>query len=581
MNAPDEEIVHARYVIGLDIGDGESALVRESTGHTPCAEVYRRKGSRSILTAYSRQADGKYLFGEDAFLADDPLELFRVNFKGSKQANEAMQFGKALLDEYFQEHPEVKKDCLIIVGHPAGWPGSVIAEYASYMDQLGAWVRLLPESQSALVHVRDLNVLAGGHHAALGDVLVVDIGSSTVGFTMVDEHMNLANIEVGGDLGCSEIDRDLAEWTKAELAKHKEFEEFTEAAATSGGGNLLRLVCRRVKEAKFSDDEQIVHDIPYNRKYACIIDVGHGWISAPQREIPDRIKEPGGWASRFKELITEVKEQLPRSPKTVIITGGGSRMPFTIEYCREVFPDATVCPGSDPFLSVARGLASAGRQQVRVLLFRRAIQDIVTSEEARSHIRTEIGNAFETIKNAIEKEMRSKHGRAWTDLIENPPTLEAKSGLEHSIDQYLVPRAQEVCGEYGVDKGHFSIGVTLPPSLFAPQIVKSIRRAEAVAGLAPDDAIGIIGLAAFNLAGSRFLGKMLNLSPPSAIASLAVSAIGVTEGLAVRRYLRRRSVGKVLAAELAEEAELLIDEILKTMDREMSDRAKAVEKFVK
>jgi hypothetical protein len=63
-----------RYVIGLDIGDGESALAWSEAGDLDSAKVYKRQstGETSILTALSYAGpDGAPVFGEEAVLKAD------------------------------------------------------------------------------------------------------------------------------------------------------------------------------------------------------------------------------------------------------------------------------------------------------------------------------------------------------------------------------------------------------------------------------------------------------------------------------------------------------------------------------
>jgi hypothetical protein len=566
MNATPDDVLRAKYVIGLDIGDGESALVWSSTGHTPRATVYRRQrtAESSILTAFSRQA-GRYLFGEEAVLAEGAVQ-FRVNFKGHKQTIEAMQFGKELLGEFFEANPDVQENCLIFVGHPAGWPASVVAEYSSYLDHLGPSVHLLAESQSALIHVRDRS---SRRHESLGNVLVVDIGSSTVDFTVVED-MIPRNIAVGADLGCSQIDRRLAAMAKTALAGNA---EFVAALTSSGGEDLLLLACRRAKEAQFSGSMPSLLDnrSSHNPNHAAIADFGFGWLRG--QEIPSLIMQPGDWASKFEQLIIEVKKQLPRPPTTVILTGGGSRMPFARNICQRAFPEAVVDRDSDPSLSVARGLASAGRQRVRIARFRRDFRAIVTSDETRAHIRAQIENAFKMIKDAIGVEMRNKDRAAWPDLITDPPKQEQiVRDLQSSISAYLVPRAQKVCAEYGIDDRHFSINLTLPP-LFAARIVKSISRAAKSSRLP-----GNIASNAFTvLAGQAALRR--KLTPDRRTLYSFIVWVAIDAGQA--RYLRQRAIKNVLIAELPPEAtEPLIDEILTRATGLMDERASAVERFV-
>src|SRR5215469_7561872 len=102
-------------------------------------------------------------------------------------------------------------------------------------------------------------------------------------------------------------------------------------------------------------------------------------------DIPHNVTQPGGWASDFAELLAIVTQKWPTCPQMVILTGGGSRMPFIRELCQAAFPEADIVPKSggetpqawgNPSLSVAYGLASAGSQRVRIARFRHDVRDI-------------------------------------------------------------------------------------------------------------------------------------------------------------------------------------------------------------
>jgi hypothetical protein len=150
MNGVSEDMRCAKHVIGLDIGDGESALAWTKTGHVGLPKVYQRQrtAERSILTCTARQSAG-YLFGEEAVLAKDAIQ-FTINFKEHRQATGAMLFGQALLSEFFEANPDVQKDCLIFIGHPAGWPEDAIRMYRSYLELIAPSVYLL-SSTSGIV----------------------------------------------------------------------------------------------------------------------------------------------------------------------------------------------------------------------------------------------------------------------------------------------------------------------------------------------------------------------------------------------------------------------------------------------
>jgi hypothetical protein len=563
MSGFSEDARDARYIVGLDIGDGESALAWSSTSYPDSPKVYQRQrtAERSILTATARQDSG-YLFGEQAVLAKDAVQ-FRINFKGHKNATDVLLFGQALLSEFFEANPDVQERCLVFVGHPAGWPHDVVRVYQSHLEFLAPSVNLLSESQSALVYVRDRNA----HRSeALDNVLVVDIGSSTVDFTIVED-MIPRNIPVGAELGCNQIDRQLAAMVKVALAGNP---DFTAALASPRSEDFLLLACRRAKEAQFSGRRPSLLDIrlSHDPAYSPIADTGFGWLR--EQDIPSIVLQPEGWANKFEQLVTEVRKNLRRSPDAVILTGGGSRMPFTYDICQLTFHDSAVDRDPDPSLSVARGLASAGRQRVHALRFRDDIRAIVTAAETRPHIQAETEVAFGKIRDYLAAEMRYKEREVWPNLITDPPKKdEVIHEFQSSISAYLVPRAQRICAEYGIDSSLFGINFMLP-QLIVTEITNNASRVST----AMDEISG----AAANVTGQVAWEALTHSTRASWLPGIIVMA--ALEG-GKEWYRRNRDIKKLLAAVLPPDAaERLTDDILTAMTDEMDKRANAVERFV-
>lgn len=583
------ELLSARHVIGLDIGDGESALVWSSTDHVGSANVYQRRNTAetSILTALSRvpRQHGKYLFGEEALLAKDSVQ-FRVNFKERPAPGvtpDAVLFGQALLKEFFEVNPGVEERCLIFIGHPAGWPEDVIEEYRRYLQHVGSSVYLLAESQSALVYVRDRSAVDPKH---LDNVLVIDIGSSTVDITIVED-MFPRNFDVGVDLGCRQIDEELAAMVKEALAENP---KFIAALTRNGSEDFLLLACRRAKEAQFSRRAQNLLDTPasFAPGRAEIADFGFGWLK--DQEIPNIVTRPGGWGSRFEDLMRRVSDYLAKPPAVVILTGGGSRMPFVWDICAQAFPGAAVNRDKDPSLSVSHGLASAGNQRVQVARFRHDISAIARSAETSAYIHLEAERAFRASKESLVAALRSQHQDNWPRLVEKPPGQEEViDDFQSSISSYLVPRVQDVCAKYGIDSSRFGMDLTLPP-FFAKQLIASaggysfqaITAELERAGRAPSvQYAGMRGIRkAFEVGTSK-----LSRDPKAFAVGVAVTAVGAAAigggAMAVTWYQKEKIIGKVLAYEMpSEAAEELTDKAIAKVYDMMNERASAVERFV-
>ncbi|MGH3613640.1 MAG: hypothetical protein ACRDRK_13825 [Pseudonocardia sp.] len=470
-----------RYVVGLDIGDGESCLVwLEAAEPEADATIYARTKpvERSVLTALARErGTGAVVFGEAALLIGDAIQ-FEVNFKrvptGSLSTPDAVLFAQAFLDEFFQAHPEVRASCYVLVGHPTGWPDTARNDYQRFLQTTDVRLALLPESQSALVHVWDLRrrrLAETGQPYDVDNVLVVDIGSSTVDVTMVTD-LDPVNIGAGAELGCRDIDEDLARQSSAALAGDA---AFGAAMTAPDAAMMLQLACRRAKEAQFTGQSLMLHDLPgaLAPRFRAILGLAAGWLRA--QDVPLQVEHR--WAPRFRDLLIEVRDKLERPPEVVVLTGGGSRMPITRHVCTEVFPDATMEMDDAPAFSVGRGLASAGRHRLQALRFRRAATGVATIPEVTQALREATVAAFSTLRDNTVQAMRNSDESTWQALIESPPGMEdVARTLEQAVDRTVRPLVDRVCDAYDIPGARRDLGTRLaPPRMFTMDLVNRVK----------------------------------------------------------------------------------------------------------
>lgn len=460
-------------IIGLDIGDGESSLayLTSSDGgdRTAPATIYGRKRTRerSIITALGRsEATGRPLIGEEAVSAG--AIQFSVNFKHPPQPHitpNSFLFAEALLYEFFRDTGIPREECVVYVGHPTGWATDAVDAYKAQFRKLDVPVQLAPESHSALIHVRDRR--AGG--SPWRDVaLVVDIGSSTTDCTLVED-MDVRNLAVGSTLGCQQIERELAKRVKAGL-KGKAFQD---ALALDGGPELLLLACRRAKEAHFADKELppiMFRDEPVDPKFDPITDQAYDW--ARRYNIDEIVDAPNGWKKKFRDLLADVRAEAgDKLPKLIIVSGGGSRMPFVRDVVREIFPDAGIEDDPEPSFSVARGLASNGRHRVNISRFRNEVaaisQDPAIASVAEDWVNgliNEIKGKLSRLKDAdpaaaMELAKSIAEGRAPEDLIDRYRYLYY---LNRAVGDALSARTAEACRRYGVEDHAETFDVQFP-----------------------------------------------------------------------------------------------------------------------
>jgi cell division ATPase FtsA len=475
-------------IIGLDIGDGESSLAYLSTledhDFTTPATIYTRTRTRerSIVTAMGRSAvTGRRLIGEEAVSATGAVQ-FSVNFKhaphlGALATPDSVLFAEALLDEFFQETGISKEECIVYIGHPTGWAKDSVEEYSAKFGSLGIPVRLIPESHSALIHVRDRRLTGNPWHTT---ALIIDIGSSTTDCTLVDD-MVPYNLAAGSELGCQQIDRELADRVTNGLM-NKEFQATLEM---DGGRELLLLACRRVKEGYFAGKRPqllMFGDEPINPKFDSIVDQAFGWLRGI--EIAEIVNAPGGWRDRFRDLLVEVLAQIrDRLPQLIILTGGGSRMSFVRDVVAEIFPGAEIEDDLEPSFSVARGLASNARHRRNVTRFRQEVAEIAQDPVISSTVAV----AMDTLVTDIKNKLTELESHDVAEAVNFAKALSADSSsnetidfsqyvadINHSISQALSPSITETCSRYGVEEYALTFSMQFP-ELITDDLVRIIN----------------------------------------------------------------------------------------------------------
>ncbi|MFF7312723.1 Hsp70 family protein [Streptomyces sp. NPDC008137] len=496
---------HPRHSVGLDLGDGESALAWLDWREDTAVRLYQRpSGEVDVVTAMCRTVDGGALFGEIA-LHDPEARQVRVNFKGRPRAgragllppSDAADFARLFLIEFGERHPEVLEDCVVHVGHPAGWDQDAVDVYRAQLESALPTlnVKLVPESQSAFLHVYD----AIGARTVDGPALVVDVGSSTTDFTYVTEGAAV-NLSYGDGLGGRKIDQEIMEAALARVTDPVVVERLSRPSPDC----LLRWLSRRHKEAAFTGTASEPPEAERRSELQWIID--HAWPMISAIEVLPLVERAGGWRDRFVSELEKVKEHLvggkDELPKQIVPTGGGSRMPFVVEGCRRAFPDAQIVCPQDPSLSVARGLASYGRWRARVADFRKGVKELtesakltaliekeanplaqrffrITMENARDVLLRPVLEAAESgsdLKDLLGLEQQRERLLTWLESPEGQASREELFGsLERDIERVLGPDAEQLCRRCSLPSKALTVHITVPASVLMQPSGRLIR----------------------------------------------------------------------------------------------------------
>lgn len=477
-----------RYAVGLDVGDGESCIAWVSVdelAETPLL-FHMAESEASVVSAYAQLADETYILGEQALLAAE-AEKVNVNFKNRPKFSErgvaplmkAPVFANLFWREFEMKHPEVANDCKIYVGCPAGWNEKEIQFYQRKLAENlePRPVKVVPESQSAFIYVHDATMIDPGTRP----VLVVDVGSSTTDFTLVEDEPD--NLGFGDGLGCRDIDAALRDAVIALVPDPGARERLMNERSSY---EFLVWLCRHRKEAAYQGTAPERPAGTGHREW--VLDTY--WDTLVAYDVPALVDRE--WRPRLLGELTAVREYLgQRKPRLVLTTGGGSRMPFVAELCREIFSGSDVDPDLDePAFTVARGLASYGRWRHRVDLFRTKVEGLADSDDIDNIVRRDasgIAYRFSTVFYTrynhwltLPDEAEAGAGinqpistaemhRQFVGWLDSPQGERSRTKIlgpfEKAIQAELIPRASELCREFGLDSYSLTINIRLPSRL--------------------------------------------------------------------------------------------------------------------
>ena len=396
--------------IGFDLGHAETSVTKASMGATTQPKVLDVQGRKTTITAVA-EANGRVLVGRDAYMGRNP-EGLKVAFKSPDLKNPATRrptklFAQRIV-ELLTESKQIEGGArsLFVVGCPSGWGRAARRDYAVLLQEAGMQqVQIVPESRAAFLDARQSGEVPPARQSGEvppedleGAVLIVDIGSSTIDFTFVVQR-ELRPVDFGhNELGAGILDKIILEreLKKAGNADLNElFEEYPQYKAQ------CLLFSREVKESYFNSNN--TQEVPADfaktigeKRISFYLEIGDDdmaeILSAP-------IGELGGlaWPSAFQKELQSVREKTADIPPTIILlTGGASRMPFVLECCEEIFPQAKVKRGPEPESTIARGLAWAGRLGKKGDKFHQEIEDIFKLKELRGAIRNRPDNETES-----------------------------------------------------------------------------------------------------------------------------------------------------------------------------------------
>ena len=480
------------FVVGFDLGHGETALTMvnlKSEHKKEAATKIKVNNESNFITAIAYHPKKGILIGEPAITTDGVIES-HLAFKQRPDNDSTYQ--RILADYARYIYQQVKaagygitdENTLFIVGCPTDWATEknrhLVSTYETiFRDKAEVpQVRVVAESRGALMNSIESGEIEATVAELRGRALVIDLGSSTTDFTLIDLAQRHADpFDFGHDLGASLIDKLIFQHL---LNQHKRKNELIPLIKDSSvHRNRCELACRKAKESWFKNPDGTAPVLPVD-------------IIADELEFSGRVTTklmetilsspfiglrdmeglygksfaylPGrSWEEELKTQLMQAKEaaeRLGKLPDIILLTGGASQMSFVEPTCQSVFPYSRIIRGPEPEYAISRGLAYWGRVDVRSQGFVQAVKQVL-DQKLSPVIDKEMPRLFsvlaETLTDDVIKNVVMPIIAKWRETSDSAATLKQKIQIEserwgksdavkhkvnHALSEFLVMAAE-------------------------------------------------------------------------------------------------------------------------------------------
>lgn len=248
----------------------------------------------------------------------------------------------------------------------------------------------------------------------MSTVLVIDIGSSTTDFTLVEDLEQKPSDFGENKLGASLIDRSIYKLTIEKSRRRQELENFLKNKPYIEAKCLLS--CRQAKEEYFSKEKNYQKS-PQERVKKCDLEldedtdlyfkpvVSYDSMQKILDEHQDEL-DGKGWREAFETKLQEIKKDLDKENKKIailLLTGGASRMEFTRNICEQIFPGAKFQPDLEPEYAIATGLARLGRWELLAEGFKQEVKKFISEGGVKTIVRNEIPSLIDRIAKFLSE----------------------------------------------------------------------------------------------------------------------------------------------------------------------------------
>ncbi|MDR0967079.1 MAG: hypothetical protein LBM75_11400 [Myxococcales bacterium] len=421
-------------VIGFDLGHGETALARVVVNDSNKANSSDEPGMLGIgtgpnkknqTTAIGYYSDERILIGDEALRDPNICKSF-IAFKKRPLPQQQDEAYEKLMKDYISsiyqglvKDGEIREASKFIVGCPSEWTKDerVIEKYTEIFKSAGLLdVTVVSESRAALIQMLEKE---GLDRKTNRSVLVIDVGSSTVDFTLLDlQEKNSKPYDTGRQLGAALIEKALFQHILEKQESRAELENIF--SIHTHFRNRCEIACRQLKETYFSAQEYFVDEIKtvYAKEEKTKNANGKKVVFDPEIMTGPEIlklinKTPlvdldghwETWPQAFTNELIKVRKHMHAEGQSakvdlILLTGGASRMGFIREKCKEIFLDSDIRMDDTPEFCIARGLARLGRIEIRTSNFQREI-DAFCETTMRKRIERQIDVLYKDLAKSL------------------------------------------------------------------------------------------------------------------------------------------------------------------------------------
>lgn len=398
---------------GFDLGHGETAVsLSQSSARVEARSLQLTRGGAKVMpTVVARGPDNAIMVGDSALLsakARDRRAAFKHPDVHRPDVREPIiQFVQGVLAEMAACGSTI--DGNLVFGHPSGWTEEQVSRYRSLLSEAtGRSPMMVPEARAAFLPLKSTGEL-GTMELAQGRIVVVDMGSSTTDFALVQGVSNPTDLgNPGGiQLGAGLIELALFHQCLADLPG--ETRRRVEGFLSENLSEMVHVVVafRQAKEAFFTK-ERTYRETGSGPKpdldlLEAQLDVS--WSPRITGALMDRcldtpLDELGvirdlfgreisirrSWRGEFFAHVQYALNRLDGPPTIMVLTGGAAKMGWVFDEVRAHFRSCRILRTAEPEHTIASGLALHGsayaksaeiRAEIDALVQSTAVEDVI------------------------------------------------------------------------------------------------------------------------------------------------------------------------------------------------------------